>query len=105
MAPSANAVMAPSEDAVSAGDDDPDEQDEGERKKQMRLEGAEPERSSGSEGVRFVEAQKESEAAEHEDGGLAEDDAEERGRKTVAEPVEMSAGRDRRGSRECAPRR
>ena len=79
------------EDAVSAGDDDPDEQDEGERKKQMRLEGAEPKRGSGSEGVRFVEAEKESEAAEDKDGGLAEDDAEERGRKTVAEPVEMSA--------------
>ena len=58
----------------------------------MRLEAAEPERGAGSEGARFVEAEKEREAAHDEDGGLAKDDAEERGRKTVAKPVEMTAG-------------
>jgi hypothetical protein len=36
--------------------------------------------------------EKEGEATKHEDGGLAEDDAEERGRKTIAKPVEMTAG-------------
>ena len=80
------------ENAVAARDDDPDQEDESEGKKQMRLERAEPERGAGSEGARFVEAEKEGETEEHEDGGLAEDDAEERGRKTVTEPVEMGAG-------------
>src|ERR1700722_765873 len=58
----------------------------------MRLKRAEPERCSCGEGVGFVEAKKEGQSEEHEDGGLAEDDAEQRWRKTKAEPIEMTAG-------------
>ena len=96
---------ASGEDAIAAGDDDPDEKDEGEGKKEMRLEGAEPERGAGGEGAGLVQAEKEREAEEQEDGSLAEDDAEERGRKTIAEPVEMGARSGRRASTGFARKR
>ena len=72
---------ASGEDAKAAGDEDPDEQHEGVGEKEMRLESAQPERGAGKEGAGLVQAEKEREPAEHEDGSLAENDAEERGGK------------------------
>jgi len=80
------------EDAVAAGNGNPDKENEREGQKQMRLEGAEPECSAGSERMRLVKAEKKDESAEDKDGGLAEDDAEKRGRKTVSKPGELAAG-------------
>src|SRR3984957_21341857 len=57
----------------------------------MWLERAEPERGSCKEGVGFVQAEKQGQSEEHEDGGLAEDYAEQRRRKTKPEPVETAA--------------
>ena len=56
------------------------------------LQSAEPERGSGRERTGFVKAQKEGQAEQQEDRSLAEDDAEQRGRKAISNPVEAAAG-------------
>src|SRR5579885_684993 len=76
------------ENAVAARGDDPDEHDEAEGQKEMRLERAEPESRAGQEGVRAMEAQKEHQAEEQEDGGLAHDDALQSRGKSIADPFE-----------------
>jgi len=59
--------------------------DEGQEK--MRLEGAEPQRSAGVEGIAMVEAEKENQAEEREKRGLAHGETDDCGRECNSEPV------------------
>ena len=76
------------EELVAARDDDPDGEHGGKGKEEMRLEGAEPERRTGVEGVAAMEAQKKDQSQEREERGLAHGEADDGGGEGEAEPVD-----------------
>src|ERR1700722_5080765 len=80
------------EEPVAAGEDDPEGQNDGERQEKMGFKGAEPKRGAGQEGVAAMEAEKQDEAEEGEERGLAHGEADDGGSEAESEPVDAIWG-------------
>ena len=87
----AMAVRAPTRIAPLPRDKNPEQQHQPKRQKQMRLQRAQPERSSRPKRPGPIIAKKQHQAQQQEQGSLAHDHALQRGRKTNAQPLEQRA--------------
>jgi hypothetical protein len=85
------------EELVGAREEDPECENSGEGQEEMWFEGAEPERGTGVEGVATMEAEKQDEAEEGEERGLAqmETSRQARRRKVQRTPAKRSPRKPR----------